>query len=131
LKLAKLLRIVFVSLAILCLSVLAVAQGSTTTKSKPAKADKSAAAAPAASDKAAPKGEKLDINTASEDQLKALPGIGDAYSKAIIAGRPYKAKNELASKKIVPQATYDKIKDQIIAHQVTTAKSDKTAAKKK
>jgi hypothetical protein len=81
--------------------------GPTLAKSQPA--DKKASAK---------KSEKLDINTASEEQLKALPGIGDAYSRKIIEGRPYKAKDELVEKKIIPQATYAKIKDKIIAHQV-------------
>src|SRR5437763_10834515 len=59
----------------------------------------------------------VDINSATEAQLKELPGIGDAYSKKIVAGRPYANKTQLVSKNIVPQATYDKISDKIIAKQ--------------
>lgn len=74
------------------------------------------AAKPSAATPKAGTGAPLDINTASVDQLKALPGIGDAYAKRITDGRPYTAKNQLTQKGIIPQATYDKIKDQIIAH---------------
>lgn len=64
-----------------------------------------------------PAAELIDIDSASADQLNSMAGIGDAYSKRIIDGRPYANKTQLVSRKIIPQATYDKIKNQIIARQ--------------
>ena len=61
--------------------------------------------------------EMIDINSATEAELKAIPGIGDEYSKKIIAGRPFSNKSQLLSKKIIPKPVYDKIKDMIIAKQ--------------
>jgi competence protein ComEA len=102
---AVLLAIVF-SLGTLAPSII---EGAGKEPTKPE--TKQPAKAPAT--KAAP----LDINTASVDSLTALPGINDADAKRIVAGRPYKEKDELVKKGILPQPTYDKIKEQIVARQ--------------
>lgn len=88
----------------------AVADTKTTAGAAKDKA-KAAVAAPAA----AAAGEPIDINTATEAQLKTIPGIGDAYAAKIIAGRPYANKAQLKSKNIIPEQAYDKVKDAIVA----------------
>ncbi len=111
----KLFALLFATILSLSFAVSGIAADKKVPATKPAEAAKTAPAEKKA--EPAAKQDLLDINSASEADLKALAGIGDAYSKKIIAGRPYAKKDQLLSKKIVPQATYDKIKDKIIATQ--------------
>ena len=132
----RILTLVAASLASLGLALSAgsaLAQKAEAPKAK-TEAPKAAPAKPAEAPKAeAPKGEPMDINSASEKELATLKGIGDARAKAIVKHRPYKGKDDLVKKKIIPQGVYDDIKDQIIAKQDTAkpAEAKKSDAKKK
>ena len=104
-------------------------------QAKPATPTKPAVTTPAAvkpaPPAAKPASEPLDLNTATADQLKTVPGIGDAYAKRIIDGRPYTMKNQIVQKGIIPQATYDKIKDSIIAKRATSGVKPAATSTKK
>jgi DNA uptake protein ComE-like DNA-binding protein len=107
------------TLAALCLMAVAAAHAQATAPAPTAKPTAQAVAAkpaakPAATAKTA-KMELVDLNTATREQLVALPGIGESYADAIIKARPFKSKDELVSKKVITQATYKKVRSHVIA----------------
>jgi competence protein ComEA len=94
---------------------------------KPAQA-KVEAVKPAETKTAVPQKEPVDINSASDAELKAIPGLGDAYISKIVVNRPYANKSQLVSRKVLPESVYEKIKDRIIAKHLK--KDDKKSAPK-
>ena len=103
----------------LALSVATLAQD-TKTKDKPAKDQ----AASSAYDQGAQPAGKIDINSASKDELMKLKGVGDATADKIIAGRPYRAKSELVRKKILSRPVYDRIKGHLVAHRTEAGQAE-------
>jgi competence protein ComEA len=98
-------------------SVLALTIGAAAQSGAPQKRTDAKTAAKAEAKKAGAAAAVVDINAATAEQLKTLPGIGDAYAKKIIDGRPYKMKNQLVTRNVLTQSLYDKIKDGIVAKQ--------------
>ena len=117
---------------IVALAALGLAAGSAMAqKAEAPKTDAKKTEAPKAEPKKEEKkAEPMDINSASEKELATLKGIGEARAKAIVKGRPYKGKDDLVHKKIIPESVYNDIKDQIIAKQDMAKEAPKDTKKK-
>ena len=121
-------RFLAVLFALAIFATMTFAQGGTAAggaKDEAATKDTKSKKAGDSAGKKTKKADLVDINAAGKEELTALPGVGDAYSQKIIDGRPYNSKRDLLTRNILPQATYDQVKDKIIAHRAAGEKKGK------